>query len=881
MDKKIRIFLMSGTHWDREWYKSFQGFRYRLVEMVDDLMEKLECFPEMDFVFDGQTIVLEDYLEIAPENRDRLEKYIRDGRIFVGPWYDMPDEFLLSGESLIRNLQIGHGIAAKFGVQPMKNGYICDIFGHSAQTPQIFAGFGIYNCVLGRGTNESTTPAHFLWEAPDGTQCVAFKLPDSCGYGDFYRRVVSRWREDLPDEEKDRMLREYVDREAGRSDIPVVLLMDGLDHEPMHAELQEITERLRRLSPGCGAKVGSLECFSEEINGFAARMPVKKGELNEPAKEFAEYIHLIPNTVSSRYDLKYRNDRCQTLMEKWTQPVTAAVNLYGGKIRKSYGDLAYRYLIQNHPHDSICGCSIDQVHRDMGYRFDQCAEISETVLDSAAKLYRNSLKPDGHGTYVLSVFNPLPYERKELITVNAVLPDFATTRKEPFGYETVNNFRLLDSNGEEIPYTLLTNVKNTKAQDPYGPGDVQAVSFRAELAAAGVTEFSLQPAEYPERFFRSLRTSQTGAENEFLTLKILPDGTAELFDKISSVMYRNLLTFTDSADIGDGWFQCPPVEDRVCLSAGSPVSISVESDGPSECTFRVVREMKVPRSIERFDREMPRLKRSEETAVLRITSDLTLAAGERFVRVCTYVDNSIRDHRLKMNFETGIAGDYFASESFCFVRRKCGRDRATENWKESDRLEKPFSGIVGKRGDDRGLAMVSAYGLHECAAENDKAGTLSVTLLRCFERTVNTDFEQDGELPGRWEYSFLLMPLDNTVKMTDLQRAQDCLAAGVRSLTTKAAGATALRKHSFLRSDFFCFSTAKFPESGEDNTLIVRLYNPEKETVCGVVTFDRDILRAERVTLNEEPLDEVDHTDRDVLVELGPWKIGTYQILFR
>ena len=168
--KRTQIHYVPSTHWDREWYLPFQGFRYKLVKVVDRLLEILEADPEYRyFVFDGQTVALDDYLEIMPENRPRLEALIRDGRILIGPWYTMPDERILSGESLIRNLMRGYADARGWGVEPMRYGYVCDIFGHIAQMPQIFAGMGIPHAFLWRGANDATHPSLFRWRAPAGS----------------------------------------------------------------------------------------------------------------------------------------------------------------------------------------------------------------------------------------------------------------------------------------------------------------------------------------------------------------------------------------------------------------------------------------------------------------------------------------------------------------------------------------------------------------------------------------------------------------------------------------------------------------------------------------------------------------------------------------
>lgn len=106
MQKKLHV--ISHTHWDREWYQTFQGYRKRLVAIIDELIEQMEKDEKFRFFhLDGQTIVLEDYLRIKPENEVRLRKLIEDGRLIIGPWYVMPDGFLVSGESLVRNLLRG------------------------------------------------------------------------------------------------------------------------------------------------------------------------------------------------------------------------------------------------------------------------------------------------------------------------------------------------------------------------------------------------------------------------------------------------------------------------------------------------------------------------------------------------------------------------------------------------------------------------------------------------------------------------------------------------------------------------------------------------------------------------------------------------------
>src|SRR5215831_9117844 len=171
MSEQLNIILVPHTHWDREWYQTFQQFRMRLVHAIDRLLEILDRDPEFThFMLDGQTIVLDDYLEVRPEQEERLKQYTRSGRIQVGPWYLQPDEFLVSGESLVRNLQIGLRQAAEFGGQ-MRAGYVPDCFGHIAQLPQILRGFG-----------SEAHKSEFFWTAPDGTQVLVIFLASVMGY---------------------------------------------------------------------------------------------------------------------------------------------------------------------------------------------------------------------------------------------------------------------------------------------------------------------------------------------------------------------------------------------------------------------------------------------------------------------------------------------------------------------------------------------------------------------------------------------------------------------------------------------------------------------------------------------------------------------------
>lgn len=877
------IYYFSGTHWDREWYQNFQGFRSRLVEMTDELIEYLQNEPDFDtYHFDGQSIVLEDYLEIAPEKEAELKQLIQENKIKIGPWYNMPDEFLVSGESLIRNLMTGARICKKWGVDPWKFGYICDIFGHIAQMPQIFNGFDIPYALLGRGTTEED-PVYFNWEAPDGSKCITFRLTPENGYGNFtYSAVFPAIREDLSDEALKKLIQENIESEIAQTNTPVLILMDALDHEPIHKDTPRYLRLIQELYPDVRVHHCNLENAGKQLEQHTDIIPVLKGEHNRTSITQHGYLHLITNTLSSYYTHKQANDKCQNKLEKVIEPILAWCALGDKKFRRSYVRLAYKYLLQNHPHDSICGCSIDQVHKDMLYRFDQVNEIADDLQTRFLK----SVRPEegDSGNYILRLYNPLAIDRKECITVGILLKhDFPRRYCEPFGYEEIFSFRLFDKNGIEIPYERVKMTKNflQNATETFSAenGELYTVSFMAEIPACGFSEYLIVPNEKPTRYLEKMTSGTDFAENELVRMEITADGEINLYDKQTGKTYQNLVRFADDGEIGDGWYHANPVNDSVVYSKGTGARIEKIESGPSRCVFRIRKEMELPAEMER---QHTGFVRSSRYVKMPIVIEAGLSGGARYADVKITVDNNVKDHRLRLVLPTDIPEKtYFAGQAFYCNTRKTGIDYTTQSWREHDQYEKQMNGIVGKRdknGD--GIAFISANGLHECAGLDD--GSLRVTLLRAFRTTVRTMGETRCQLQGELTYEFLLAPLDAEVTYSNLVTLQDCLAVKPLFTTTEVAKDYQPQSTSAMQldGDGLHVSIIKTPEEEDENTVIVRVYNASDKDTAGSLSFEKAIASAQITNMNEEVRETIAHTEHSVAVSLTPWKVQTYKIIF-
>ena len=884
MDKNLDIFYFSGTHWDREWYQDYQAYRYKLIKMVDKLINIFETDRDYEtYHFDGQTIVLEDYTEICPEKKEKLKSFIKEGKILVGPWYVMPDEFLLSGESLIKNLSLGHKLAKEWGAEPWKYGYICDIFGHIAQMPQIFNGFDIKYTSLGRGTTE-TDPAYFRWKSPDGSECINFTLEPQNGYGSFnlgfYKKFEDRT---INNPEIVKALKTYVDAEIKRSKLPVVVLMDALDHAEPSENTTDYIKKLNELYPNANVHHINLCMQGELIEKYKDELNVVEGELVKTAQARHGYLHLITNTLSSYYPIKKNNDECQNMLEKTIEPMLVMAKLESFPLNRSFVNCAYKHLLQNHPHDSICGCSIAQVHKDVDYRFDQVKEICNAIKtdyvfgSDVSRLEEN--EKDFENILVLK--NLLPYDIDRILTVEFQFPqNYPKVYSEPFDHETINTFKIYDSDNNEIPYQIKNIKLNNKFYDvDFRTRNQYTVTFNAKIPSFGKSEYLIKPSNTPVRYLKKMTSGLTYAENKYIRFDINTNGSLKITNKLTGKVYDNLCLMNDDGEIGDGWFHVNEMNDFSVNSAGGGCTIKKVENGVSRVAFEIVKELDLPSDMVYNNLGIGR---NEQTKKFVYKMTVGLNENSKYVDIKLNIDNNIKDHRLQMLLPTGIDVDeYFAGQAFYCCHRKVGIDYSTQDWRETDKYEKATNGIVGKRDEEGdGIAFVCANGIHECFAYDDKDGTIGVTLLRSFLKTVGTCGETRGQINIPLEYSFALAPIDKKIEYSDLLKVQDDLA--VKPLTnflTVKKGSKIEEPVSLLKIEGknVCTSIIKKAENIE-NAVVIRVFNASRKNTVAKISTEFDIKKAELVNLNEEKIKEIPANKNLLEAEISPWKIQTYML---
>ena len=566
-ENDLTAIVVSHTHWDRAWYLSFQAFRQRLISLVDRIIELLDNGKDYEsFTLDGQTVLLEDYLELRPDKADALKHLIASHRIHVGPWYILPDLFLSSGEAILRNLKIGHEMGLEFG-RLMRVGYVPDPFGHIAQLPQILSQFGIDSFIFMRGMPEEEADRLgniFTWKAPDGSEVLSIYQRDG-----YYNASALGYEEDfgrydlcVPDLDKAANQIEETSRHLSENQQEsVILLNNGMDHMPEQPDVATILGEVEPQLDNITLEHANLEYYVERVKELAVEHESFEGDLIGNA-----HHPILLNVYSTRLYLKQQNHRAQSLLEKFVEPFQLLASEQGGETDPHSMRLAWRYLLRNHPHDDICGCSIDPVHRDNEHRFLQVEEIGKELIRKSMETMvlegfePASLPEDSENTAKASLllYNPHPFAVTQKLETDVVIPfpeDKAEElQKNPPAARVLKGF---DADGREFPVEIIEEeapfLRTAYLEQTWGHR--YRIRFTQELPAAGY-ELVTITEDSDRKWEKQEPASEPRLENDHFRLQ-LENEELVLTDKKSGKSYTDLLRFEYQKDFGDTYSFSP------------------------------------------------------------------------------------------------------------------------------------------------------------------------------------------------------------------------------------------------------------------------------------------------------------------------------------
>ena len=866
--KPHKAFIVPHTHWDREWYQTFQQLRIRLIDLINNLIDILENDKAFsDFTLDGQTIVLEDYLEVHPERRGVLKKYITEGRIHVGPWYILPDEFLVSAESIIRNLLLGHKIASEFG-SVMKVGYIPDPFGHISQMPQILKGFGIDNIIFWRGIEYDQSQGNeFIWQGPDGTELFAVHLPKI-----GYCNAVS-----LPEDvgQAYKLINEAIEDLLSRETSKSLLLLNGVDHLEAQPYIPYLVKELNKRFEDIEIKQGNLKEYIDY-----AKETVKP-KLNKVTGEFrsAKDTPILQSVYSSRMYIKQANQRCETLLENWAEPTASLAWLLGNNYPQNLLWTSWKWLLKNHPHDSICGCSIDQVHREMMTRFDWSGQIAREVVNKNLDYISEKIKIDylKEDELALVVFNPLPYSIDENVEVRVKFPQEIN----------LNRVKILTTQGEEIPYQLKGYGLDYKIIfNPFkSPQPLEVnyadISFTAkDIPACGYKTFTIKAINdlrMHKEYKTDIRAGRDYIENKYYKVIAETNGTVTVVDKINNKKFKNCNRFVDGGDAGDEYTYSPPLNDEIIVSRLD--NIIIQDVGPSEATLKVSGKIMLPVGL-----KSDRKSRAEKMIECPVESEIKLFSEVQRIEFKTKFDNRVCDHHLQVEFPTAIKTDQVYAEGHFEVVKRSINIPDSEGWKEKAYKTAHNSGFIDINDGKYGLAILNK-GLPEYEIIPDN-NTIALTLLRCVGWLSRWDLENkrgnagpslptpEAQCLGENIFSYALIPHQGNWAEARIPQKTKQYKTRVLTKQLKNQPGNLSDKYSFIQLEGEHLEISAIKKHEFEDKLVVRVYNPTDKETNGKIKLGFNIHKVYLGKLDESYEEELPY-DNGVEIELKPKEVKT------
>lgn len=894
--------LVSHTHWDRAWYCTFQEYRIRLVKLIDDLLRLLDERPDFRvFMLDGQMSVLEDYLEARPSQAAALKAFCRSGRIQVGPWFVLADEFLVSPESLIRNLQLGHQMGQEFG-GVMRIGYVPDGFGHIAQLPQILRGFDIDNAFFWRGMGEEgdRLGTEFEWRAPDGSTVTTILMPwgyhnvTNLGYGIHWGDVSQMvFNPDLAQAKIERA----IEKLKPMANTNALLLMNGIDHAEAEPRIPDIIARANATLPDVTITQGTLADHLARVRAAGVTLETFEGEFR-----WGRYSEILQGVYSTRIHLKQLNHAGETLLERYVEPLTALTWAVGVPVLDGTPDLvslAWHWLLLNHPHDDIYGSGIDEVHHEMLYRYSQSRQIGEALVRDHLRLLARETDYTGQSGTPVIAFNPLGWERREIVEAEV---DFE------FDDPHAGDFQLVDTTGAVIPHQV-TSDEQLFWMEVLKPNRKRRVRvlFPASVPACGFTTVYAQPAGQTPPII-DLEVSERGAQNSFLAFSIADDGGLTVTDKMTGAVYPDLGHLYDAEDCGDEYTYCPfPDGSHIISTKGAVAQVELAERGPCRARFRIRWELALPAGL-----TADRTQRSAETVPTPIESDVCLYAGQPGLYITTRVVNRANDHKLTVRFPTGIqAQRAYVDESFMVAERNLRLPDST-GWVEDPTPLMHQRAFTDLSDGARGLAVLNR-GLPSVEVYED--GVIALTLLRAVGWLSRDDLwvrriaagplvpTPGAQCHGEYTYEYAILP--HAGDWRAVYRTAYAYNVPVLARRADTHPGLELREMNITRDDPALVTKAEWPRGGRladifsfisvdapelvlsavyrsGRSLIVRCYNITRQPVQGQLRFGFALRAAYKVNMAEvyqETIPLVD--DNAVTVSVRGGEAYTLKVLPR
>jgi alpha-mannosidase len=861
MEKTLHLIFQ--THWDREWYFPYEQYRYRLMHVIERAMCALENHEIESFILDGQTLPLEDYLEVAEQkDKTRILSLIDKGQMIIGPWYIAMDEFLVHGESIIRNLEIGRKIAEKYG-KNQAIGYLPDTFGHIGQMPQILKGFDIDNAIMWRGIH--LKDSEFIWRGTDHEELFTLFLVD--GY----------YHPELNQNDRIPAIKHYLDKISPYARTPHRIMTAGGDHlMPINQSLEQKIHELSAIDPLLNIQVSSYESYLKEIQSSLKDQSLLQitGELRDNSNAY-----ILPNVLSTRSYLKVLNQTLEDHVIGFIEPLMALTHLHQEGVPYQYLEHLWKTILQNQPHDSICGCSVDEVHRENEMRAEKAMQmihsLTEGLLHKKAlyplEHYEKIIKNDEDDDMRFSIFNPHPYVFRGVVEGSLWLKN-----------NQITDVEATDENGHiyQVSIEKVDEARRFRSPLEYPPFFRPGYRYHVKLMIDDLKPLSLSMLTLTpkEPVVSNDHEGSHAVENDYLKVTLNEEGTLDIFDKIQNKMYNHWHAFYASMDAGDSYNYAKPDQDT--YSYPRLVGQTVHKKTNLFETLNYQLELEQPEAM-----DVSRKYATSAKITSKIDVQLTLLKHERIVRVKTHIDQKAKDQRLRLKFPLGVLLDTHLTDSaFELVERVSNRKELykAERLKEVPVVVDPSLSMLYGTKNNQGIAFYHR-GLHETQMVSKEDKTIAeITLNRSVGYLSRDDFGTRGGAAGpnlptpeaqanrKLSFEYAFGPVD------DAKQAIVCYKEAMEFRNPpRILSAYGMIQHPLIKKDKDDIIMSSLRLIDQD-TVEIRLWNPLDQERSTILSSDLPILKIEERTLDQRWIQDVHFP-----LQFKPHQIKTLHIKYK
>ncbi|MDR2608065.1 MAG: hypothetical protein LBC57_06705 [Treponema sp.] len=898
--RKLTGFIITAGHLDIEWYQPLRSYRFWTVETFEDLKKAVKRDDFNCYVLDGQIFPLEEYLEVIPEDEAELRELIGKGKLVIGPFFTQFDEWLPSAENMIRNCLYGRRKSDYFGGY-MRAGYLPDNFGHPLQLPQILRGFGIDSLLFMRGLPEipGGHPDEFMYRGLDGSEVLVSHFRESySGAFDIFNKKIDptqpriipyydgndsylsfEWHRELADhDDPERIAKSMISnvmRIKDRYPSGVIPLIAGFDHLPPQINIGDSVKAANESQEDIEFVMGSAEDYIKLVYRQMDKPAVYSMELLG-----SRYQYVLLGALSTRCYLKHENFACEALLERYAEPLDALAALGDYPDKRRFLDEAWTYLMINSAHDSIHGSSVDEVHREMEFRFAAVRQIASGLIHDALAYW---------GKHSDHWWEKLP-ESKGILSYAPVSADFMQpcdlwlpTGNLPVVIQDSNGVilpsQILDR--EEIPLNGIGEVRN----DPFPSPVFRRVIFMDKFCSGIRSVTATAAGGSMQAPAADLNTGDENGrvfiENAYIRIETA-GALLSIFDKKRNCRYDSLNLIEEDADAGDAWDFSPPwIPGELNRSSGSIFLARILERGPVRASMEIRGSLNVPACLEGD-------LRSRERVELPMIFTVSLYAGTGRADVKLNIENTARDHRLRLRLAPLIKTDFVRSQGhLAIIDRPVERQKEIESWFQPVTQLLPFREWIALEDGKRGLA-VAVKGIYDYEASvNPLTGCpeLALTLLRGFALMgrLNTMQRKGGASPAvetpeaqcpgaqSFEWSYIPYGTEQGEKAPFLPLAQAYLYPPVSHAVRSKQEDTSLENMTAISWAAPNIQFSAFKRSYDRDGYILRFFeNQGKETEVEISA--RHFSRAWLSDMNEQNKTELTISDGKIRVKAGPYK---------